>query len=80
LTPRKDGDTDPPGWRYFFQEIYVSISRSDYFKDLLEDCKIAVHGLPDEDKPILIAAFIISDSLNGVRKTLLQQRSFYDKD
>jgi hypothetical protein len=58
----------------------VSISRSDYFKDLLEDCKIAVSGLPDADKPILIAAFILSDSLNGIRKTLLQQRAFYDKD
>jgi hypothetical protein len=58
----------------------VSISRPEYFKDLLEDCKIAVDGLPDEDKPILIAALILSDSLNGIRKTLLQQRFYYDKD
>lgn len=58
----------------------MSISRAEYFKDLLEDCKIAVDGLPDEDKPILIAALILSDSLNGIRKTLLQQRSYYDKD
>ena len=58
----------------------MSISRPEYFKDLLEDCKIAVDGLPDEDKPILIAALILSDSLNGIRKTLLQQRFYYDKD
>ena len=58
----------------------MSISRPDYFKDLLEDCKIAVDGLPDEDKPFLITALILSDSLNGIRKTLLQQRSHHDKD
>jgi len=59
----------------------VSISRAEYFKDLIEDCKIAVDGLPDEDKPILIAALILSDSLNGLRKALLQSRfAHIDKD
>lgn len=58
----------------------MSISRPKYFKDLLEDCKIAVEGLPDKDKPILIAALILSDSFNSLRKVLLQQqRSSYDK-
>ena len=58
----------------------MSISRPKYFKDLLEDCKFAVDGLPDADKPILIAALILSDSFNSLRKTLLQQRPFHDKD
>ena len=59
----------------------MSISRAEYFKDLIEDCKIAVDGLPDEDKPILIAALILSDSLNGLRKALLQSRfAHIDKD
>ncbi|CAB4159103.1 hypothetical protein UFOVP713_52 [uncultured Caudovirales phage] len=58
----------------------MSISRPKYFKDLLDDCKIAVEGLPDKDKPILIAALILSDSFNSLRKVLLQQqRSSYDK-
>lgn len=59
----------------------MSISRPKYFKDLLDDCKIAVEGLPDEDKPILIAALILSDSFNSLRKALLQsQFAHADKD
>jgi hypothetical protein len=58
----------------------VSISRAEYFKDLLEDCHLASLDYPKEDRAILMAALILSDSLNGIRKTLLQQRSYYDKD
>lgn len=58
----------------------MSISRAEYFKDLLEDCHLAAFEYPKEDRAILMAALILSDSLNGIRKTLLQQRSLYDKD
>jgi hypothetical protein len=58
----------------------VSISRAEYFKDLLEDCHIAAIEYPKEDRAVIMAALIVSDSLNGIRKTLLQQRSYYDKD
>ena len=58
----------------------MSISRAEYFKDLLEDCHIAAIEYPKEDRAILMAALILSDSLNGIRKTLLQQRPFPDKD
>lgn len=58
----------------------MSLSRAEYFKDLLEDCEIAVQDYPENSKPLLIAALILSDSLNGIRKTLLQQRSLHDKD
>lgn len=58
----------------------MSISRAEYFKDLLEDCHIAAIDYPKEDRAIIMAALIVSDSLNGIRKTLLQQRSYYDKD
>ena len=58
----------------------MSISRAEYFKDLLEDCEIAVNHYKAEYRIPLIAALILSDSLNGIRKTLLQQRPFHDKD
>lgn len=58
----------------------MSISRAEYFKDLLEDCHLAAIEYPKEDRAVIMAALIISDSLNGIRKTLLQQRSYYDKD
>lgn len=58
----------------------MSISRAEYFKDLLEDCHIAAIDYPKEDRAIIMAALIVSDSLNGIRKTLLQQRAYYDKD
>ena len=78
-TPERRG-TEPPGWRRFFQETNVSISRAEYFKDLLQDCHLAALDYPKEDRAVLMAALILSDSLNGIRKTLLQQRSYYDKD
>jgi len=58
----------------------VSISRAEYFKDLLEDCHLAAIDYPKEDRAVIMAALILSDSLNGIRKTLLQQRFYYDKD
>ena len=58
----------------------MSISRAEYFKDLLQDCHLAALDYPKEDRAVLMAALILSDSLNGIRKTLLQQRSYYDKD
>lgn len=58
----------------------MSISRTEYFKDLLSDCHTAAIEYPKEDRAIIMAALIISDSLNGIRKTLLQQRSLHDKD
>jgi hypothetical protein len=61
----------------------MSISRADYFKDLLADCEIAVAQYPSEDKPLIILALILSDSINGIRKGMLQQgisrTSFTDK-
>jgi hypothetical protein len=80
LTPRKDGDTDPAGCRFLFLESNVSLSRSDYFKDLLNDCIAAVENYPDYACPTLVAALIISDSINGLRKALLQGRPYLDKD
>lgn len=59
----------------------MSISRAEYFKDLIEDCEIAVQNYPPDYRPLLIAALILSDSLNGLRKALLQGRFAYvDKD
>ena len=58
----------------------MSISRADYFRDLLADCHLAAINYPREDRGVIMAALILSDSLNGIRKTLLQQRSYYDKD
>ncbi len=49
-------------------------ARKAYFDDLLNDCIDAVHeaGIPPEKQPVVIAALIQSDSLNGLRKALLQ--------
>ena len=49
-------------------------SRSDYFKDLIVDAVGAVDelGIPADQQGAIIAALIESDSLNGVRKALLQ--------
>lgn len=58
----------------------MSISRPEYFKDLLADCHLAAIEYPKEDRATIMAALILSDSLNGIRKTLLQQRFYYDKD
>lgn len=59
----------------------MSLSRTEYFKDLLEDCHLAALNYPPEDRAIIMAALILSDSVNGLRKALLQSRFAYvDKD
>lgn len=49
-------------------------SRKDYFDDLLKDCMEAARdaGVPPEDEGVVVAALVLSDSLNGLRKALLQ--------
>ena len=55
-------------------EGFCMDSRSDYFKDLIVDAVGAVDelGIPADQQGAIIAALIESDSLNGVRKALLQ--------
>lgn len=51
----------------------MSGMRQEYFNDLLNDC-VAVceqRGIEQEDQAIVIAALILSDSLNGIRKAML---------
>lgn len=50
------------------------LSRSEYFRDLLEDCVIAARQaeIDGEDMGVVIAALVLSDSYNGLRKALLQ--------
>jgi len=49
-------------------------ARKIYFDDLLKDCLEAVieADIPEDQQPAVIAALIQSDSLNGLRKALLQ--------
>ena len=49
-------------------------NRFAYFDDLLKDCLHVVDavGIPPEHQGAVIAALIQSDSLNGLRKALLQ--------
>lgn len=51
----------------------MSSARADYFHDLLKDCleAAAKTEFDQEEKAVLVAALIISDSLNGLRKALL---------
>jgi hypothetical protein len=65
--------TEPRRSRCNFQEIAMSTARADYFHDLLKDCLEAASRteFDPEDKAIVVAALIISDSLNGLRKALL---------
>jgi hypothetical protein len=50
------------------------LSRTEYFRDLLEDCVIAARQaeIDNEDMGAVIAALVLSDSYNGLRKALLQ--------
>lgn len=50
------------------------LSRTEYFRDLLEDCVIAARQaeIDGEDMGVVIAALVLSDSYNGLRKALLQ--------
>jgi len=49
-------------------------SRIEYFADLLDDCveAVAQTNLATEDTGPVIAALVMSDSYNGLRKALLQ--------
>jgi hypothetical protein len=49
-------------------------TRQAYFDDLLNDCLSSVEeaGIPEEQKGVVVAALIQSDSYNGLRKALLQ--------
>ena len=49
-------------------------TRQAYFDDLLNDCLNSVDeaGIPDEQKGVVVAALIQSDSYNGLRKAMLQ--------
>jgi hypothetical protein len=51
----------------------MSNARTEYLKDLIKDCKIAceAEGIEEEDRGVVIASMILSDSLNGLRKALL---------
>lgn len=50
------------------------LSRTEYFRDLLSDCETAAKqvGVNDKDLGAVIAALVLSDSYNGLRKALLQ--------
>lgn len=49
-------------------------ARQEYFDDLLRDCKESAQRaeIQPEDEGLAIAALVLSDSLNGLRKALLQ--------
>ena len=51
-------------------------ARQEYFDDLLNDCKdaIAKADLEPEDEGMVMAAMILSDAINGLRKAILQQQ------
>lgn len=51
----------------------MTIARTEYFRDVLTDAAIALGqmGYSPEDH-ILLAALIMSDSFNGIRKAILQ--------
>lgn len=53
----------------------MSANRTEYFVSLLEDCTAAVDSVikgDDAMRAAVVAALIISDSYNGLRKALLQ--------
>lgn len=51
----------------------MSLARTEYLRDLLQDCKLACEqeGIHVDDQGVVIAAMILSDSINGLRKALL---------
>jgi hypothetical protein len=50
------------------------LSRKIYFEDLLTDCIDAVESveIPLDQRGEVIAALVLSDSYNGLRKSILQ--------
>jgi hypothetical protein len=55
-------------------------ARKLYFDDLLNDCFDAADAaeVPEEHQPAIVAALILSDSLNGLRKAMVQAASLRD--
>lgn len=55
----------------------MTLARTEYFQDLLEDCYAAASaaGVPADQEGSIIAAMILSDSYNGLRKAMLQVES-----
>jgi hypothetical protein len=50
----------------------MTASRIEYMQDLLEDCDTVLKDYAGEDKPLLVAALIVADAMNGLRKGILQ--------
>ncbi len=50
------------------------MARQEYFVGLLDDCLKAAReaGVQEDDEGRVVAALVLSDSLNGLRKALLQ--------
>jgi len=51
----------------------MTASRVEYAQDLLADCEIILKDYQGADKGTIIAALVLADSLNGLRKSILQQ-------
>jgi len=53
----------------------VSLQRQEYFEDLVNDALVVLERRWPEhdvaDQPEVVAALIVSDALNGMRKSLL---------
>jgi hypothetical protein len=51
----------------------MTASRVEYFSDLISDCTdVATRaGVDQADMPVFVAALVLCDGLNGVRKALL---------
>jgi len=49
----------------------MSASRVEYAQDLLRDCEEILKGYEGNSKATIIAALILADSLNGLRKSFL---------
>ncbi len=47
-------------------------ARREYLEDLLVDCMDAARDVPEQHQGVIIAALVLSDSLNGLRKAILQ--------
>lgn len=49
----------------------MTASRVEYAQDLLKDCEEILKDYEGEGKATIIAALVLADSLNGLRKSLL---------
>ena len=50
-------------------------SRTDYLADLLRDCYEVVNrqNVHPDDQGVIVAALVVSDGINGLRKAMLSQ-------